>query len=129
MHEIRLRRPWDRVSKMDRQSVVVDIPDSSVLIDSRVVAGDQVRYQRGFNSPTGLSEADKVWLCISAWQGQLVSVQINETLFSPAKAPLVLDLSGILSGFNKIEITLTSRSGELPRITGDIVLRIQEESN
>ncbi|MDA9934906.1 hypothetical protein N9B88_03975 [Rubripirellula sp.] len=129
MHEIRLRRPWDRLSKMDWQSVVVDIPDSSVLVDSRVVAGDQVHYQRGFNSPTGLAEADKVGLRISAWQGQLVSVQINETLFSPANAPLVLDLSGILLGFNKIEITLMSKSGELPRITGDIVLRIQEESN
>ena len=113
---------------MDPQSVVVDIPDSSVLIDSQVDAGDQVRYQRGFNSPTGLTEADKVGLCISAWQGQLVSVQINETLFSPANAPLMIDLSRILLGFNKVEITLTSKSGELPRITGDIVLQIQEET-
>ena len=125
MHEIHLRRPWDRMSKLDPQSVVVDIPDSSFLIESQVHAGDEVRYQRGFNSPTGLTECDHVGLCIGAWQGELVSVKINDTQFSPATAPLVLDLSGVLLGFNKIEITLMSMSGELPRITGDVVLQIQ----
>ena len=125
MHEIHLRRPWDRMSKLDPQSVVVDIPDSSFLIESQVHAGDEVRYQRRFNSPTGLTECDQVGLCICAWQGELVSVKINDTQFSPATAPLVLDLSGVLLGFNKIEITLMSMSGELPRITGDVVLQIQ----
>ncbi len=128
MHEIQLRRPWSRISKMDQQPVVVDVPDSTVMIESRVLSGDQVRYQRGFNSPTGLSAADKVGLFISGWQGQLVSVQINETVFSPGDAPVVLDLSRILMGFNNIEIRLMSKSGELPRITGDVVLQIQEES-
>ena len=127
MHEIRLRRPWNRVSSMDQQPVVVGLPDSLDATDLLMNADHQVRYQRGFNSPTGLTEADAIELCISAWQGRLLSVQVNETRFEPAKAlPLVLDLSDILLGFNKVEITLMSESGELPRITGDVVLRIQE---
>ncbi|MAI72272.1 MAG: hypothetical protein CMM01_15365 [Rhodopirellula sp.] len=129
MHEIQLRRPWHRMSEMDRPPLVVDVPDSSAASDCSVTAGDQVMYQRGFNSPTGLTGEDMIGLCIGAWQGRLVSVQVNGTLFAPANAPLVLDLSKILLGFNKIEITLVSDSGELPRIIGDVVLRIQQKTS
>ena len=126
-HEIRLRRPWNRTSNRDLQSVVVHVPDSLDQTDASTVAGDQVRYQRGFNAPTGLTEAETIELCIDAWQGRLVSVQVNGCLFSATDAPLVIDLSNVIEGFNRIEVTIMSESGELPRIHGEVVLRIQEE--
>ena len=127
MHEIRLRRPWDRTVDLEQPPVVVDVPDAIPLTATSISAGDQVRYQRGFNSPSGLAGADAICLCVGAWQGKLESVQVNGTVFSPAHAPLVVDLSKILEGFNRIEITLTSESGEVPCLTGDVVLRIQED--
>jgi hypothetical protein len=124
MHEIHLRRPWNRFSGLDLQPVVVDVPDVSPRTGSSKAAGDRVSYQRGFNSPTGLSGTDMICLCISEWLGKLESVRVNDTLFSHAVAPLVVDLSKILLGFNQIEIILTSDSAVMPRLTGKVVLRI-----
>jgi hypothetical protein len=128
MHVIHLRRPWERLSKTERQPVVVDVPDVSDLNGTTMSSGDLVKYRRGFNAPTGLTAGETMGLYIGAWQGRLVSVQINETLAAAANAPLVLDLSNSLAGFNKIEIVLMSEFGELPRITGDVLLQIREMS-
>lgn len=128
MHEIQLRRPWNRFSGLDWQSVVVDVPDVSPRTESSIGAGDRVSYQRGFNTPTGLSGTETICLCISEWQGKLESVRVNETLFSPASPPLVVNLAKILLGFNQIEIILNSESALEPRLTGNVVLRIQEAS-
>jgi hypothetical protein len=128
MHEIQLRRPWKRFSGSDQQPLVVDVPDAEHRPEPSIAAHDRVSYQRGFNSPTGLKGTEAIGLCISAWQGKLESVRVNDTLFSPALAPLKVDLSRILRGFNQIEIILTTEFTEVPRLTGRVVLRIQEGS-
>ena len=84
-------------------------------------------YQRNFNSPTGLTVANTVQLKISEWSGILQTVHVNEVSFSSPVAPWEIDISKFLQGHNRIEVKLVSATGEVPCLTGSVVLMIQED--
>ena len=105
MHEIQLRRPWDRFSGLDWQLVVVDVPDVSLRTESSIGCrrsgelSTRLQFTHRFEW-----DRDDLFVHFGEWQGKLESVRVNETLFSPASAPLVVNLAKILLGFNQIEI-------------------------
>ena len=126
MHKIRLKRPWQRIAGPEREVLKVDVPDLEPVLASFISQGDVVVYQRNFNSPTGLTVANTVQLKISEWSGILQTVHVNEVSFSSPVAPWEIDISKFLQGHNRIEVKLVSATGEVPCLTGDVVLMIQE---
>ncbi len=127
MHKIRLGRPWTRIAGSERDGLRVDVPDMHPLSDSFISPGDAVVYQRNFNSPSGLTVANTVHLKISEWSGILQTLHVNEVAFSPPVAPWVIDISRCLQSHNRIEVKLVSATGEVPCLTGEVMLMIQED--
>ncbi|MGB7326277.1 MAG: hypothetical protein WBD31_15495 [Rubripirellula sp.] len=127
MHVIRLRKPWRKVGP-DGIAVQVDVPEPVNDSESREPArvGQSTRYERNFNSPTGLDASAKVYLQIEAWDGDLVSIHIGDDVAAEnldlAKAEI--DITEILRPSNALVITLRSTANSEPRLSGAVTIAI-----
>ncbi|NNE00659.1 MAG: hypothetical protein HKN47_25365 [Pirellulaceae bacterium] len=125
-HVIRLRRPWTRCVAGGSESTKIDVPeiDAAQSVISRSTAttpSADVIYQRRFNRPSGLDADSQVQLRIETWQGNLVSVHLNDV---PLDLANNIDITSQVRDHNLLSIQLAPRDDQLPRLTGPVNLAI-----
>lgn len=127
MHVIRLRHPWHKVAA-DGLHLQVDVPepesDSTPLIDPY---GHPTRYERSFNSPTGLDVGSKVFLQIESWEGTLASVHLNDTMAAEhvSHAPAEINITALLESNNRLVISLRPPIDGEARLSGAVTIAIE----
>ncbi|TWU57388.1 hypothetical protein [Rubripirellula reticaptiva] len=131
MHVIRLRKPWRKVGP-DGIAIQIDVPEpvnESVPLESLRV-GQSTRYERNFNSPTGLGANARVYLRVEAWDGDLASIQIGEEVATEnfVGAKTEIDITEILRPSNTLVITLLSTQHSEPRLSGAVTIAIDDPS-
>ena len=91
MHQIRLRRPWQKRLSGQTESFRIDVPEAES--DSQSPAGTSATYQRSFNQPSGLDDSARVYLRIESWQGDLASLTVNEQPLEVTSRPLTCEIT------------------------------------
>ena len=130
MHTIRLKYPWTRfVIDNDVDANVgdhtnrVDVPDLST---SETAIPSSVRYQRKFNQPTGLDEHSRVWLFVESCVGNICRVAVNAQAVKPSQCPMRVNITSFLDRHNQIEIDIEATDSVWPRISGHVMLEIED---
>ena len=123
MHNIRLRGPWEKQIEGE-SSVRADVPDSAE------VAAPSVCYRRRFNRPSGLESDVHVYLRITAWTGEVDSIQLNEHPLVVTAPPLTVEVTSQLLDHNEITIRLMvdRNNAQSPRLSGEVRLVIDDGS-
>lgn len=124
MHEIRLRRPWEKRLKGQTETRRIDVPEAES--DATLLEASSATYSRNFNRPPGLPQSARVHLRIEAWQGQLVSLTLNDHPLEITRPPLSCEVTEWLEPHNQIEIELCDADDQRARLTGEVVLVIEE---
>ncbi len=127
MHVIRLRKPWVRINS-DGKTDTIEVPEPAFAAESRSVEiGMLVRYQRSFNMPTGIMDDTRVDLCVEQWQGELVSVTLNDHIdeMRGSSFPLRIDITNRLRPANRLLIKLESVPDGVARLSGEVTLQIE----
>ncbi len=127
MHVIRLRGPWSKT--IAGSTVAIDVPEptpSPVLATSALSAGSLAIYERRFNRPTGLQAATRVLLGLSHWSGTVIRLEVNGQLFTLSDPPVEIDITDALLHHNRISISLEPLLAQMPRLDGDVTLKIYE---
>ncbi|WP_149497998.1 hypothetical protein [Roseiconus lacunae] len=134
-HRIRLRRPWLRVSVPGSTAERVDVPDPATDYDSPPT---QVRYNRNFNCPTGLTDQASVRLQITSLQADHAVIRLNESMIwesdsgtHQVSAPIEVEIQTYLRTANRLEVELNrspDKSGRPQNLTidGEVTLLIEE---
>ena len=138
MHRIRLRYPWTKQPKstdefepdtIEPQSVQVPEPASDVQASS---TGEFV-YSRKFNRPTGLDNTSRLSLSVSAWEGKLLSVTLNQSPLditsAEANHSLTITIDHDLPSHNEIEIVLVGEDQTAARLSGEVQLEINDDAD
>ncbi len=143
MHVIRLRKPWSKTVDGRPEVHRVDVPDvAHESIESEGFPGQKegdvgqrvagpspcrAEYRRRFNRPSGLVR-QRVFLRISAWQGQLESLQLNgvEIPVCPGDESIEANVESLLEGHNELIVNLLGDPQTPPILTGEVVLAIEE---
>lgn len=124
MHEIRLRRPWEKRLSGQTHTTRIDVPETES--DATLPEAASATYQRKFNQPPGLAKSASVHLRIEAWHGQLVSLTINDHPLDITPPPLTCEVTEWLEPHNQIEIELRDADDQRARLSGEVVLVIEE---
>lgn len=125
MHVIRLRKPWEKESGSGGVLQRVDVPD---LEEQAVTDFTSVtRYRRRFNSPTRLRNA-RVRLRVSGWQGQLVSLRVNQSPIPVSEDVRHVDaeVTQLLRPHNEVEIALSGSGSVAACLNGEVSLAIED---
>ena len=104
---------------------VVDVPETES--DVELPADVSATYQRNFNRPSGLGGGTRVFLRIESWQGQLISLSVNDHPLEIATPPLMCEITEWLEPHNQIRLELRGVENEGARLSGEVALSIDEE--
>jgi hypothetical protein len=125
MHVIRLRRPWEKCVGDAAESIRIDVPETAAT--ETLAAAAYFRYRRGFNLPTGLHPASRVYLRIDGWEGRLESVIINGKAIEVTERTISADITDLLETHNQIGVCLAGDVGMTVRLSGEVTLAISED--
>lgn len=103
MHIIRLRHPW-----------------------TCELSGTLAVWSRRFNWPAGLTPREVVWLVIEPWHAE-TRVEVNDQVLEVAAAPGRFDITGLLTEYNRLTITVSDATGaQENRCPLDVRLEVDE---
>jgi hypothetical protein len=124
MHEIRLRKPWQRCRQDGSDCVRVDVPEQD---DGDPADQDVLCYSRGFNLPTGLRPGSRVYLRIDRWEGRLESVTVNDSGVEREGFELAAaEITQLLQPHNQVTVRLAGLPGRRARLSGAVTLLIDD---
>ncbi|QDT08763.1 hypothetical protein [Planctomycetes bacterium K23_9] len=126
-HVIRLRRPWKKQLASSSDSVRIDVPEPTIEQVNQSDSCEAATYERRFNRPRSLQVSDIVRVDVQAWQGQLISVRINDTELVCSDPPATWDVTSHLNDHNLIQIKIEPASHLPPQLIGPVNLVIVSE--
>lgn len=111
MHRIRLRGPWDYEfdpQRGERREGRVQMPCSWIDLFGPVVGS--VSFRRKFNSPSRLTDRERVWLAFEGVGGNGDISLNSETLISEiaGRQELRIDITPHLQRHNELRVRLAS---------------------
>ena len=118
-HSIRLAGPWsvDWIGPDDVPPRILDVRQGTFPVDWTRTFGEiagTARFSRKFNTPTGLSDAHRVWLAIPDYCGML-SIELNGRVLAilpEDKLPVRLDITDSLQMHNQLALDVTADPGQ-----------------
>lgn len=128
MHVIRLRKPWEKTTHPDGHVVRIDVPEGPVEegpVEEMQSVEMIAHYGRSFHRPSGLGESI-VYLNISAWHGQLVSMSLNAKPIPhvEGESQIRVEVQSLLKSHNRLRISLSGSVETPPRLSGEVTLEI-----
>ena len=123
MHVIRLRRPWEKARPDGSQASRIDVPEAN---DASADPQAAYRYCRRFNTPSGLSASNRLYLRIDGWRGRLESATINDHPLVVASSRINADITALVQTHNQITLVLAGHSGQSASLNGEVTLAIED---